>query len=311
MKFGMKNADNWNHCAIVGIVAIIVFCFCFVGCKGKNVDDNGKAIPEISGMVLIQPGTFMMGSPANETGRDGDEVRHQVTLSSFYMGKYPVTQKEYQGVMGTNPSIAFKGNNLPVVVVSWYDALVFCNKLSMKDGLSPAYSINGSTDPAAWGTVPTDNGNAAWNAVSIVTSSNGYRLPTEAQWEYACRAGTTTPFSTGNNITTNQANYNGKFPYNNNAKGKYRHKIIPVGSFKPNAWGLYDMHGNVTEWCWDLYDNYSSEAQTDPEGAVSSRFQVGRGGSWDNDGRDLRSARRGWYYPFNRGNSHGFRLVRP
>jgi formylglycine-generating enzyme required for sulfatase activity len=158
--------------------------------------------------------------------------------------------------------------------------------------------------------VPTDS-NATWNAVAIVAGSNGYRLPTEAQWEYACRAGTATPFSTGNNITTSQANYDGREPYNNNAKGEYRQKTTPVGSFAPNAWGLYDMHGNVSEWCWDWYGSYASGAQTDPVGAVSGYGRVRRGGSRSGYGQNLRSAFRYYNYPINWYSSIGFRLVRP
>jgi formylglycine-generating enzyme required for sulfatase activity len=265
--------------------------------------------PAPANMVRINGGTFTMGSPASEPNHDSDETQHQVTVSPFYMGKYPVTQKEYQQVMGTNPS-NFKGDNLPVEKVSWYDALVFCNKLSMREGLSPAYRINGSTDPAAWGTVPTDS-NAMWDAVTIVAGSNGYRLPTEAQWEYACRAGTTTPFSTGNNITTSQANYDGNYPYNNNAKGEYRQRTTSVGSFQPNAWGLYDMHGNVWEWCWDRYGSYLSGAQTDPTGAVSGNHRVLRNGSWRFYGQYLRSADRGSGGPILTYSHFGFRLVRP
>ncbi|GBU28681.1 hypothetical protein R84B8_02241 [Treponema sp. R8-4-B8] len=145
-----------------------------------------------AGMVFIQGGTFTMGSPTNEPGRSSYEVQHQVTVSSFYMGKYEVTQKEYKEIMGTNPS-NFKGDNLPVEQVSWYDAIEYCNKRSQKEGLTPAYTRNGY--------------NVTWNK-----NANGYRLPTEAEWEYACRAGTTTPFSTGNNVTTSQANYDGNYP---------------------------------------------------------------------------------------------------
>jgi formylglycine-generating enzyme required for sulfatase activity len=260
-------------------------------------------------MVRINGGTFTIGSPASEPERGSNETQHQVAISSFYIGKYQVTQKEYQAVMGTNPS-NFRGDNLPAERVSWYDALVYCNKLSMKEGLSPAYRINGSTDTAAWGTVPTDS-NATWNAVVIVAGSNGYRLPTEAQWEYACRAGTATPFSTGNNLTTSQANYDGTEPYNNNAKGEYRKKTTPVGSFTPNAYGLYDMHGNVFEWCWDWYGGYASGAQTDPVGASSGSNRVRRGGSWGNFAQDVRSAYRNSNNPSTRGSSMGFRIIRP
>jgi formylglycine-generating enzyme required for sulfatase activity len=244
-----------------------------------------------NGFVRINGGTFTMGSPANEPERDDDEVQHQVKVSSFYMGKYEVTQKEYQEIMGTNPS-SFKGDNLPVEQVSWYEAVEYCNKRSQKEGLTPAYTINGT--------------NVTWNR-----NANGYRLPTEAEWEYACRAGTTTPFSTGNNITTDQANYDENYPYNNNAKGTYREKTTAVGSFSPNAWGLYDMHGNVWEWCWDWYGDYSSGSQTDPVGAVTGTYRVLRGGGWGDDCQLLRSALRLNDYPSNRFSYLGFRLVRP
>jgi len=242
-------------------------------------------------MVLIKGGTFTMGSPANEPERGNDETQHQVTVSSFYMGKYEVTQKEYMEIMGTNPS-NFKGDNLPVEKVSWYDAVEYCNKRSQKEGLTPAYTKNGD--------------NVTWNR-----NANGYRLPTEAEWEYACRVGTTTPFITGNNITTKQANYDGTEPYNNNAMGEDREKTTPVGSFAPNAWGLYDMHGNVWEWCWDWYGDYPTGTQTDPVRAVSGAKRVARGGSWSHSAADVRSAIRGDITPSFRGSAVGFRLVRP
>jgi len=132
--------------------------------------------------VQIKGGTFTMGSPANEANREEDEVQYKVTVSSFKMSKYEITQKEYEKVMENNPSY-FKGSNLPVEQVSWYDAITYCNKRSVRERLTPVYTINGE--------------DVTWNR-----NANGYRLPTEAEWEYACRAGTTTPFSTGNNITT-------------------------------------------------------------------------------------------------------------
>jgi formylglycine-generating enzyme required for sulfatase activity len=244
-----------------------------------------------NGFVRINGGTFTMGSPANDPDRSDDEIQHQVTVSAFYMGKYEVTQKEYQEIMGTNPS-NFKGDNLPVELVSWYNAVEYCNKRSQKEGLTPAYTINGT--------------NVTWNR-----NTNGYRLPTEAEWEFACRAGTTTPFSTGNNITTSQANYNGYFLFSNNAKGESRDKTTPVGTFAPNPWGLYDMHGNVSEWCWDWYGVYLGGAQTDPGGAVSGASRVIRGGSYADFGQVLRSAFRFGDTPSDRYGNFGFRLVRP
>jgi formylglycine-generating enzyme required for sulfatase activity len=246
--------------------------------------------PPPAGMVLIQGGTFMMGSPASEPGRGDDEARHSVTLSSFYMGRYEVTQREWREIMGNAPS-HFRGDDLPVEQVSWYDAVEYCNKRSEREGLIPAYTESG--------------GRRIWNR-----SANGYRLPTEAEWEYACRAGTTTPFHTGDNITTDQANYDGNHPYNKRAGGTFRNKTTPVGSFTPNAWELYDMHGNAGEWCWDLYGNYPRETQTDPAGVSSGATRVYRGGCWKNWGDELRSAYREKDFPNNRHENRGFRLAR-
>jgi len=272
---------------------------------------NVTANIEFDSMVLIPAGTFTMGRSENDEGEIGasELPQHSVTLTrSFYMGKYKVTQALYQLVMGTNPShfkSAVPGESgtpgrLPVEMVRWYDALVFCNKLSVMEGLSPAYSISGSTDPAAWGTVPTSS-DATWNAVVIVADSNGYRLPTEAQWEYACRAGTITAYNTGNTISDNTGWYTVNSAY----------MTHQVGLKPANAWGLYDMHGNVYEWCWDWCEDYSSEAQTDPMGASSGTFRMLRGGSWGNAYEVLRSAFRDYEYPHYQSQSYGFRLVRP
>jgi len=251
-----------------------------------NVPDN---------FVRINGGTFTMGSPANEPERRDNEVQHQVTISSFYMGKYEVTQKEWTAVMGSNPSY-FKGDNLPVEWVSWYDAVEFCNRLSQKEGLTPAYTI--------------DKNNKDWNnsseydelkwTVRWNRNANGYRLPTEAQWEYACRAGTTTAYHTGNTISDNTGWYD----------ANSERKTHEVGKKPANAWGLFDMHGNVHEWCWDWYGDYESGAQTDPTGASSGSIRVIRGGSWFNSAEYVRSAYRGSPYPADRFGSIGFRLVR-
>ena len=247
-------------------------------------------LPPAISMVRINGGTFTMGSPASEPERNSNETQHQVTVSSFFMGKYEVTQAEYQAVMGSNPS-TFTAGNFPVEKVSWYDAIEYCNRLSQMEGLTPAYTVGGTS--------------VTWNR-----DASGYRLPTEAEWEYACRAGTTTPFNTGNNITTSQANYNGNDPYNNNAKGIFRAKTTIVGSFAANQWGLYDMHGNVHEWCWDMPSVYPTANQTDPVGGASGSNRVIRGGSLYNGGQYLRSAIRFSDIPSLRRSDIGFRLVR-
>jgi formylglycine-generating enzyme required for sulfatase activity len=257
-------------------------------------------------MVYISGGTFLMGSPDTEAERWDDEgPQHSVTVSGFFMGIYEVTQGEYRAVMGNNPSY-FTGDNLPVETVSWYDAIAYCNALSRREGLTPAYRIDKSRrDPHNQWDYDDLKWTVTWNR-----AANGYRLPTEAEWEYACRAGTTTPFNTGNNITTSQANYDGNSPYAGNPTGTYRGTTTAVGSFSPNSWGLYDMHGNLWEWCWDWYGSYVSGSQTDPEGAVSGAYRVKRGGSWGYDGQFLRSADRLNYGPSVGFSGLGFRLVR-
>ncbi|MBQ7188204.1 MAG: formylglycine-generating enzyme family protein [Kiritimatiellae bacterium] len=206
-------------------------------------------------------GTFTMGSPESEDGRDGDETQHQVTLTrGFWLGETPVTQKQWKSVMGDNPSV-FKGANLPVEEVSWNDCQEFIQKV-----------------------------NAALNC--------GARLPTEAEWEYACRAGTSGAYG-----GTGELDEMGWYDKNSGDK------THPVGQKKPNAWGLYDMHGNVWEWCSDWYGDYPSGSVTDPTGPSSGSSRVLRGGSWGCNARDCRSASRGRDYPGFRDYYGGFRLL--
>lgn len=222
---------------------------------------------------FIEAGTFWMGSPEDEGGRSDDETLHQVILSkAFWLADTACTQALWQTVMGNNPAY-FKGDQNPVEQVSWEDAQSFIQKLKQQiAGLS-------------------------------------LRLPTEAEWEYACRAGARTPFSFGANISPEQANYDGNYPYANAAKGLYRQKTVAVKSLPVNPWGLYEMHGNIWEWCADGYAEYPSQASTDPSGAPASAYRVLRGGSWDAFGRYLRSASRNLYAPDYRSYRIGFRLA--
>ena len=247
---------------------------------------NPTPTPAPANMVRIQGGTFTMGSPASQAGRGNDELPHQVTVSSFYMGKYEVTQREYLEIMGTNPSNFTGDLNRPVEQVTWFDAVEYCNRLSRKEGLTPAYTINGSGD----------NRTVTWNR-----NANGYRLPTEVEWEYACRAGTTTAYNTGANISDST----GWYGANSN------NRTQPVGQKPANAWGLHDMHGNVWEWCWDWYGDYSIEAQNNPIGPVSGYDRVLRGGSWSNSAENTHSSYRYSHYPSSRNSLFGFRVVRP
>jgi formylglycine-generating enzyme required for sulfatase activity len=266
-------------------------------------------------MVRVTGGTFTMGSPDTETDRSSNETQHQVTLTAgFYIGKYEVTQKQYETVMGSLPSSLSsgsygKGDNYPVYYVSWYDALVFCNKLSVMEGLTPAYSINGKTNPNEWGAVPTSS-DATWNDVVIVAGSTGYRLPTEAQWEYAARGGQSAngyKVYSGSDTIDDVAWYSG----NNGASGTATYGTKQVGTKAANELGLHDMSGNVYEWCWDWYRTYPTTAQTDPVGASSGSDRVGRGGGWYSTAQFARSAYRDVIDPYYRSSNLGFRLLRP
>jgi formylglycine-generating enzyme required for sulfatase activity len=227
---------------------------------------------------LIPAGSSTMGSSPGETSRDNDETQHQVTLSKpFYCGKYEVTQGQWEAVMGSNPS-HFKsaGRDAPVETVNWEDCQVFLRKLCQMEG------VPGET----------------------------YRLLTEAQWESACRAGTTTEFCYGNDLDSSMANFDGNFPYGSGPKGEYRQTAVRVGSFQPNGFGLHDMHGNVWEWCRDRYGEYPSGSVTDPLGPASGVLRVFRGGSWVSHAAGCRSADRFWSAPVGHALYLGLRLAR-
>ena len=243
-------------------------------------------------MIAIPSGTFTMGAPKEESNsRDSERPTHEVTVQSFYMGRHQVTQAQWRVVAGypqidreLNPDPSdFKGvggasqneNRLPVENVDWDDAQEFCNRLSAHIG-------------------------------------KAYRLPSEAEWEYACRAGTTTAFHFGETIAPELANYRGTSTYNDGPKGDYREKTIDVGSFPANAWGLYDMHGNVYEWCEDDWHSNYENAPTDGSAWVESdrkdTYRLLRGGSWNNGPVSCRSANRINDTRDGRDNNVGFRV---
>jgi formylglycine-generating enzyme len=218
----------------------------------------------------IEAGSFKMGSTEYE-----DETPHDVTLTQgYWLADTACTQALWQAVMGNNPPARFNEDlNNPVEQVSWLDAQEFLSKLNQA--------------------IPELNA----------------RLPTEAEWEYACRAGTTTPFSFGDTITPEQVNYDGNYPYDNAEKGLYREKTVPVKSLPPNDWGLYEMHGNVWEWCHDWYADYPNQPVTNPTGATEGTYRVLRGGSWFDDAGRTRSAIRINDAPDFRFHGTGFRFA--
>ena len=253
------------------------------------------------GFVLLQGGSFTMGSPTTEKQRQADETQHTVTLSPFYIDPYEVTQKDYEEVMGTNPS-HFSGADRPVENVTWYDAIRYCNALSERHVLTPVYTIEGNT--------------VTWDR-----SANGYRLLTEAEWEYAARAGTHTVFHDGDYITSDNANFSGTYPYlieenyvhHNNPNvqtSDYRMETMEVNTLAPNNFGLYHMQGNVSEWCFDYYGQYDTTVTQDPTGPATGSLRVNRGGGWNDFAKQLRSAYRSATTPDTSEQNLGIRLAR-
>jgi formylglycine-generating enzyme required for sulfatase activity len=246
-------------------------------------------------LVLIPQGTFTMGSPDSEASREVMEgPRHRVEITRpFYLGVYEVTQAEYEKVVGTNPSYHRPGGgfasrvsgldtrNFPVENVDWNDAIKFCEKLSA---------------------LPREKG-----------ARRKYRLPTEAEWEYACRAGARehVPFAFGKSLSSKQANFNGNRPYGGAANGPSLNRACKVGSYRPNAWGLYDMHGNVWEWTADWYEDYAARKglARDPTGAATGSQRIFRGGCWTNEGSWCRTAKRYRAHPGAKNYLIGFRVA--
>ena len=226
--------------------------------------------------VRIPAGEFTMGAPLDEPFRRDDEVPHRVRISRpFLMSQTEVTQRQWMAVMGNNPStFQAAGLDAPVESVTWNEVQEFLRRLNARNG------------------------------------GARFRLPTEAEWEYACRAGSTSAYSGGPRLTTDAANYDGRYPLPGQENGRFRGSTTPVRSFAPNAWGLYDLHGNVWEWCADEFCPYPAGPVTDPFNRCGSRYKVIRGGSWYFGADSARSALRYTHEPHLRGFSIGFRLVR-
>jgi formylglycine-generating enzyme required for sulfatase activity len=273
---------NIHFDSVSSFLSIVVFMACLNAPTVNGRDKIGDVRKNSIGMELtfIPSGKdFSIGSPVGEKLRDKDEgPLKKVTIGKdFWMGKYEVTQAEYEKVMGTKPSGFRDCPRCPVETVSWEDAKGFIQKLNEKnDGFV-------------------------------------YRLPSEAEWEYAARAGTKTAFSFGNSLSPSQANFDSRYPYGGAAKGQFIVKTEPVGSYKPNAWGLHDMHGNVWEWVEDIYVKAGYQGlATDGSANVATGDQykrVRRGGGWDSWGKALRSANRGWKNPRDRNKNGGFRVA--
>ena len=281
-----------------------------IGCNNPSGPDNGQE----ERFVLIPAGSFKMG--CNFFYIPSKPV-HDVTITKpFYMGKYEVTQAEYEkycSYTGTDsPSSSYgDGDNYPAYYVSWYDALVYCNERSIAEGLNPCYKINDSTNPEKWGKLPTaedDPLRDTWDAVECDWTANGYRLPTEAEWEYAARAGDNTVDLTYSG--TSDKNKLGDYAWYMDNSNSTTHE---VGKKEANAFGLYDMSGNVGEWCWnwvtDSYDT-TTEGGSDPTGASAGARRVCRGGFWSMGRSYCVVWNREKDDPYGRYSTNGFRVVR-
>lgn len=268
-----SEAPSWRHqpqgifrVMLLGFVVVILSCSFDV----KPIPDSEETITLNASdgtkmeFVLIQSGDFMMGSPSSEEGREDDETQHQVVLEhDYWLGKYEVTQAQYEAVMGTNPS-KFRDLQAPVEQVSWNDAVSFCEKVSLSTGKT-------------------------------------VRLPSEAEWEYACRAGSQTRYCYGDSDRGL-----GEYSWHYNNSEDQTHE---VGLKRSNDWGLYDMHGNVSEWCYDVYDAYPGGSVAHSDGLLSSGSRVLRGGSWSEDPKYCRSANRSRIVPTYSYYFYGFRVA--
>ena len=255
-------------CMLTGLLALTALCVLadWPLRAAADVPSTQIKIDNSVGMKLVRipAGQFIMGSPDSEDGRDTDEVQHLVTISKgFYMSTTPVTQGQWVAVMNTDPS-KWQGDDLPVEQASWFDAVAFCRKLSQMEGKT-------------------------------------YRLPTEAEWEYACRAGTSGQYNTGDaDAAMAVAGW-----YADNSNGQTHSVAMKL----PNAWGLFDMHGNVWQWCSDIYGDYADGPAVDPQGAKTGKRRVCRGGSWDTSAVECRSAARNDRKPDGHDAICGFRVV--
>jgi len=286
------------------IYAIVTIEICLILATGCKKNDNNNPNPLNIATVQIPAGTFTMGSPTNIVDYFDDETQHQVTLSAFSMSKYEITNAQYAAFLNTK-SIGSNG----LYAAGAYPAQTLIYPTIDRYDWGLHYTGGQWIPVAGYENHPVIN--VTWYGATEYANYAGGSLPTEAQWEYACRATTDTPFNTGTCLTNIQADYNWDYPYNTcaNTITTYPGTTMTVGSYNANVYGLYDMHGNVWEWCSDWYGTYPTTDQHNPTGAATGMSRVFRGGSWNSNARFCRSAYRANYYPDSYTNFIGFRLA--
>jgi formylglycine-generating enzyme required for sulfatase activity len=282
MKFSLR----------ISMVATLLF---FALSIHSQESDRDYFSENIGTLKFIPAGSFINGVAS-------------VKISSFRMAESEITQKQYQSITGNNPSRFISDanhDNFPVERVSWYDAVRFCNLLSLAESLDPVYSLNGSSDPAKWGSVPRHKG-TDWDKIVFNTSANGYRLPTDSEWEYASRANTTSKYYWGNSDE-----YEVVSRYALTADNAHRNSTSPIAIKQklPNQWGLYDTASNVWEWCWDWWGELPKKELDNPTGPQNGSSRVQRGGGWNGDA-GLSPLRRAGNEPISRYDNLGFRVAR-
>jgi len=310
-----------EHCRKItrapGLVFFAFLTAVFIACatpkpaeEQQRRRQQQQPITPIIEMITIPGGSFRMGSPRG-SGQANELPVHQVTLQSFLLGQYEVTQGQYFEITGMRPS-SCRSNpedtgpegwmSLPVEMVNWYEALVFCNNLSVRENLEPVYRINGSIDTNTWGEIPVSDIIESWGMIELINGANGYRLPTEAEWEFAARGGSQSKNYryAGNNNPEHVSWY-----YDNS---KFRSH--EVGKKAENELGLYDMSGNVMEWCWDWQGPYTADAKDNPLGPPAGLYKIIRGGGWSYAVAYCGVAYRYANHPYYRGVNLGFRVAR-
>lgn len=294
----MKRRSFVNFRIFYTFLILLIFIISFINCvyKKEDLSTDLEFIESKSTKLklkYIAPGTFYMGATTNEFQSDTNEYpQHLVKITQpFYIGVYEVTQEEFEKTMGFNPSTLKSGIRLPVETLSWFDVIAFCNKLSKKDGLDTCYKISN---------IMKEGHHIISANVTWLHEAKGYRLPTEAEWEFACRSGTYTAFPFGKSISSDKANY-----------GDTKRGIsLPVDSLTANNWGLYNIVGNVFEWVWDYYGLYTSDTQTNPIGPDFGKERVRRSGAYTSPDHHMRSAVRHGVPPGAALFHMGFRLAK-